>query len=214
MFSKEKSLPGNLALALAASRVWYESEGKNGKPLYLAYETYEGIDFSGELFTEAILQEAHLIRSSLEGVVAVRALANGIHLNNSILHFSNWTKAEMEGADFSAVQGKSVQFVKAILRESIFCESNFSDSNFSQAICTRADFTKSCLAGANFNNALLDEANFQDADISGAIFSGCHLSKNTKISIAHGLEKVQCTHLFFLGERLDGAIAKDCLKNL
>ncbi len=214
MFSKEKNLPNNLALALANSRLWYESGGKNGQRLYLAYENYEGMDFSGEFFTEATLQETNLNKSCLGSVNGVRALANGIMLKNSVLHFSDWTKAEMEGANLSAAQGKRVQFVKALLREAVFCESYFSESNFSQAVCIRADFSRSNLTGANFTKTLLDGANFKNADLTNAIFSACHLSEDTKFSGANGIEKIECTHVFFQDKRLDGALAKDCLQNL
>ena len=214
MSSREKQLPHDLALALTASRRWYESGGKDGQRLFLAYESYENIDFSGELFTEATLQEANLGRSCLEAVNAVSALANGIHLNNSILHFSNWMKAEMEGADFSGAAGKQVKFMKAMLREAIFRESDFSESDFSQAVCIRTDFSRADLTGCNFTKALLDGANFEDTDLTNAILNGSHISDDTKISAARGIEKIQCTHIFFQNKRLDEGMAIDCLKNL
>jgi uncharacterized protein YjbI with pentapeptide repeats len=214
MSSQEKMISPDLSIALASSRTWRDSIGQDGKPLFLAYESYEGINFSDEVFTEATLQEANLSRTCLDRVDAVRSLANGICLRSATLNFSNWTKAEMETADLSEVQAHDVLFVKTKLRNAQFYHSDLRRSNFTHAICIGANFSRAYLVGSNFSKALLDNADFTNTDISHVVLDGCHLSENTKFSGAIGLETAKFTYLFVGDEQLDYVSARRYLEGL
>jgi uncharacterized protein YjbI with pentapeptide repeats len=214
MSSQEKVISPDLSIALASSRTWRDSVGQDGHPLFLAYESYEGINFSDEVFTEATLQEANLSGTCLERVDAVRSLANGICLRYATLNFSNWTKAEMETADLSEVQAHDVLFIKTKLRNTQFYHSDLRGSNFTQAICIGANFSKASLVGSDFTKALLDNADFSNTDISHVILDGCHLSENTKFSGVRGLETAKFTYLFVSEKQLDATSARTYLESL
>jgi uncharacterized protein YjbI with pentapeptide repeats len=146
-------------------RIWLESQGKNGEPLFLTEQNLTGLNLSGIDLTQAVLL----------GINFDFATMNNTCLDCANLGYSSFRKAELNSLSLIKAEANHTFFEAAIL-----CNGNAFRTTFIGACFKEAD-----LRGMNFSDSLLS-----NADFSGAKINGCKFY-NVNFTNVQGMETAQ-----------------------
>ena len=135
--------PDELKEILDQHRVWWETEGKDGKRAYL-----DGANLQEANLEEANLQEANLEEANLQSAILVEA-----NLQKANLVKANLQKANLEEANLQKAYLGAANLQKAAFNLTILREANLQDAKLTDATGLLANQ----LAGANVSGAILPD---------------------------------------------------------
>jgi uncharacterized protein YjbI with pentapeptide repeats len=131
----------------AASCAALPATGVDWRRCQLDTRDLRGVDLTG-----AVLRDASLSRSNLEGAVLVRVDGNN----------ARFTSAEMRGADLSGAVLVRADFTRADLNGAKFAGADLRRAQFFGADLRNADFTAARMDGVDLLRARLDGARWTD----------------------------------------------------
>ena len=99
---------------------------------------------------------------------------------------TDFSGANIEGAEFVNVDLTSSSFADAHLTEVKFDCSDLTSVDFTRANIVECTFNEAVLNGTDFSYSKVDYSNFSDADMAGSIFQGAELT-NTDFSMSENL---------------------------
>jgi uncharacterized protein YjbI with pentapeptide repeats len=196
----------DLTPMLDAARHWYETSGREGAPVYLAYERHPGVDLSGAILAEGTMQEAELPGARLDRVNGIGALANGIDLHGASLVDADFSRADLVEADLRDVSAQGVRLRKARLTRARFGNADLRHAELEGANLTGADLRGADLRGANLVGAILADADLRGARLAGTHLTRAVLSGTTHLEGATGLDEVNAEWLTVDGIRMGGDV--------
>ena len=135
---------------------------------------FNGGNFRGSTFLNAITCDAAFQGADLTGAKFVKSDLRGVDLRKAILQDTSFAESDLSSADFRGVDMRGV-----IIEPS---------TKFQGADFRGADFRKMVLDGLNFENCKFGETDFRGASLEGTNFEGAILA-NAKFDRA-GLEKL------------------------
>ncbi|HEX7704809.1 MAG TPA: pentapeptide repeat-containing protein [Kofleriaceae bacterium] len=189
------------AEALAAHRVWLESNGARGRRLvvvtaYAAARVMRGGELTGSRLEQLNLADADLVgtelgRAELFEVDLARARVETATLTGALLVRCTFTGAMAENASFSSAVAKhcgfggaklaTSQWTKARVEHCVFTDADIADAelglaHFIDCDLRNASFAGAVLAGAVFERCDLRGVNLSGADLRGTSFVHCAFS--------------------------------------
>ena len=194
----------NLTPMLNAARRWYETSGREGAPVYLAYERHPGADLSGAILAEGTMQEAELPGARLDRVNGIGALANGIDLHGASLVDADFSRADLVEADLRDVSAQGARLRKARLTRARLGNADLRHAELEGANLAGADLRGADLRGANLAGAILADADLRGARLAGAHLTRAALSGTTRLEGAGGLDETDAEWLTVDGVRMAG----------
>lgn len=150
----------------------------------------EKSNLSGANLEGADLRNSNLNHSSFCRANLKEAKLNGASFIHAVLHFVDFTRANLEKAKFAGTRIEEANFTEAILHNSDFFNARLSSANFSRSQIKGANFScislRDCLCfdltfqGVNFHAVNFDGAKFLDPDWLKNLDTKTHRHENNQ----------------------------------
>ena len=206
--------PPELMKQLEQSRLFRSTAGKEGQPVYLAYEEHAHLDLAGEILVKGMLQDANLKGCRLDGANLAWAIANGLCLEGASLIGSDFHKGSLVEANLKLAMGQRAVFRKADLTSAQVDGADFRQACFQGVVCISASFHGTDLRGADFTHSLLKGADFSGALVAGADFSEAAFSATTRFHPADGIDQIIARRIHIDDRHFEGDEARAALHAL
>ncbi len=154
----------------------HQNSGEYTVPLFLGGYDFSGLDLSGIDLEGVYLYKTSLRGSILTGANLTRCQICETDISHTILIYTNFTHANLNGSKFDRATFKDTIFSSALLKNTSFENVYLQNAHFDSANLYRASFRDSTLFNVDFHNAKLCQADFTNAVFSDVSTLGADLS--------------------------------------
>jgi uncharacterized protein YjbI with pentapeptide repeats len=175
-----------------------------------------GVNASEAVFAEADLSDATLVGANLSAA----------DLCDTLVHRTDFSRADLSEAAFENAWGRHVKAVGATLlkvrgAEALFCEADFRHSIADESVWESAQLFGTKFSGSRFNNAEFSGAFLADALFDGAELKGARLNEATLRGaqmrrcnlLEASLDEADLTDATFRESNLFGATLMDAVRD-
>jgi uncharacterized protein YjbI with pentapeptide repeats len=201
----------DLSRWLRESRLWRDSQGREGQTLSFYQEELRNLDLRGMVLAGGSIVETVFEDCLLDDADFGAALAGGVTIRRSSAQRSIFWKANLCEAILTNVDFSRSSFVKANMRGANIEGAQMRGADLTHSEMTLVRARRADLSDADLAYAWLDGADFSEASLAGARLERTLVSSETKLAAAD-IVRAEIVSIFLEGALIEGLDARRTLE--